>query len=81
MYFYFQFLTVDRDAPDSANDLGRNPSIEDTHREAVLEQSSLQPLTMTVSNTGSLLISCHKQLSFKLYVKEGSDSLVGSTFL
>jgi len=70
MYFYYQFLTVDRDTPGNSDDLGRNPSIEDTHREAILEQPPVNPLTMEmeVSTTGSLLISCHKQLSFKLRV-------------
>jgi len=37
--------------------------------------------TVKVSNTGSLLISCHKLLSFKLHFKGGSNSLVGSKLL
>jgi hypothetical protein len=56
-----------------------NRPIESTDHEAVLEEPPIKPQTLKVSNTGSLLISCHKQLSFKLYVEGGSNSLVGST--
>jgi len=40
-----QLLTVNPEAPGNADDLGRNPSIENTHREAILEQP-LQPQTV-----------------------------------
>jgi len=39
-----EFLTVNPDAPGDEHDLGRNPSIENRCREAILEQPSLQPL-------------------------------------
>jgi hypothetical protein len=49
-----EFLTVDRDAPGDADDLGRSPSIKNTQHEAVLEQPPHQPLTVT---GGVLVIS------------------------
>lgn len=52
-----------------------------THREAVLEEPPIKTQTLKVSNTGYLLISCHKQFSFKLHVEGGSNSFVGSTVL
>ena len=39
-----EFLTVDPDAPGDTHDLGTNPSIENRHHEAILEQPRLQPL-------------------------------------
>jgi serine/threonine protein kinase len=39
-----EFLTVNPDTPGDEHDLGRNPSIENRHREATLEQPPLQPL-------------------------------------
>jgi len=81
MYFYFQFLTVEPDARGDGDDLGRNPSINNGHCEAVLEPPPLQPLTVNISNRGSLLISCHTQLSFKLHVKGRSNIPIGSAFL
>jgi hypothetical protein len=41
-----EFLTVNPEAPGDADDLGRKPSIENTHREAILEQPPLQPQTV-----------------------------------
>jgi hypothetical protein len=81
MYFYFQFLTVDPDTPSDGDDLRRNPSINNGHCQAMLEPPPLQSLTVNISKTRSLLISCHKQLSYKLHVKGGSNILVGSAFL
>jgi len=40
-----EFLTVHPDATGDSKDLGRNPSIENTHRETAMEQPTLQPLT------------------------------------
>jgi hypothetical protein len=40
-----EFLPVYPDPSGDANDLGRNPSIENTHREAVIEQPPLHPIT------------------------------------
>jgi len=69
MYFYFQFLTIDQDAPGDADGLGRKPSIKKTHREAVPEQPPLEPLITEVSTTGSVFIFCRKGLSLKLLLK------------
>jgi hypothetical protein len=46
---------------DASGDQSNCP-IENTDREAVLEQPQIKSYTLKVSNTGSLLISCHKQL-------------------
>jgi L-aminopeptidase/D-esterase-like protein len=81
VYFYFQPSTVDPDTPGDEVGLGKEVSVQIEHYEEELEQQPLQPLTGDVSNTGCSLILCHKHLSFKLHVKGGGNSLVGSAVL
>jgi hypothetical protein len=53
----------------NVDDLGSNPSVEDTHHEAILEPPPVKPLTVEVSTTGSVFIFCNKGLSLKLLLK------------
>jgi hypothetical protein len=41
----------------------------------------MKPQITDVSSSGSVLISCHKQLLVKLHVNGGSNSLIASTLL
>ena len=62
MCCYHQCPTVDPGSCGEASEEEGNHHIEDTDCEAVLEGPPVMSQTLKVSNTGSLLISCHKQL-------------------
>jgi hypothetical protein len=74
-------MTLDPEAHGTGDDRGRNPSYKTTDWGVVLKGPPHKIKMEEVSSTCCLLISCHKQLSFKLHVEGESNGLVESTLL
>ena len=81
LFCYRQCSTMDPGPHDDADEGRSNKSLKIVNEGVVLEGPPIEPRSVKVSSTGSLLIMCHKQLLFKLYVKGGCNRLVGSTVL
>ena len=69
------------EARGTADDGGRNPSCGTMDVGVVVEGPPVEPQSVKVSSTFNLLISCYKQLLFKLHIERGSNSFVGNTLL
>lgn len=71
MFCYRQCSTMDPGPRDNADEGRSNKSLKIVNEGEVLEGPPIEPWSVKLSSTGSLLILCHKQLLFKLYVKGG----------
>ena len=84
MFHYWHLTNTDPEEHGNSDASGRNLSFKTAQEGPLPEeyvQLPCQPQMKKVSSTGSVLIFCHKQLSLKLHVKAGSNSLAESTIV
>jgi len=84
VFHYWQLPSTDPEEHGNSDNSGSNLSFETVEEGPMPEeyvQPPCQPQMKKVSSTDSVLTFCHKQLSLKLHVKAGSNSLAESTFV